>query len=69
MAEPERTHLRTVEGPNGTAEIFEVQRGPNTDAAVGGDVVDYEVVFNQQTQKVAALGEASLIAEELAGGR
>jgi hypothetical protein len=69
MASEERTHLRTIEGPNGKAEIFEVMRGANEDATVGGDVVDYEVVFDNRSQRVRALGEASLVAEELAGGR
>jgi hypothetical protein len=69
MAAEERTHLRTIEGPNGKAEIFEILRSSNPDAAIGGEVVDYEIVFNNQSQRVRALGEASLVAEELAGGR
>jgi len=67
MAEAQRTHLRTIEGPKGKAEIFEILRSTNADATVGGEVVDYEIVFNNQSQTVRALGEASLVAEELAG--
>jgi len=67
MTEAQRTHLHTVEGPKGKAEIFEILQSTNDDATVGGEVVDYEIVFNNQSQRVRALGEASLVAEELAG--
>jgi hypothetical protein len=67
MAEATRTLLRTVEGPKGKAEIYEILEASNSDATVGGEVVNYEVMFNNETHSARALGEASIVAEELAG--
>jgi hypothetical protein len=67
MTEPTRTLLRTIEGPKGKAEIYEILQVSNSDVTVGGEVVDYEVVFNNEAHKARALGEASIVAEELAG--
>ncbi|HTE84749.1 MAG TPA: hypothetical protein VK821_08445 [Dehalococcoidia bacterium] len=67
MVEPTRTLLRTIEGPKGKAEIYEILQASNTDATIGGEVVDYEVIFNNEAHPARALGEASLVAEELAG--
>jgi hypothetical protein len=67
MAEATRTLLHTVDGPNGRAEIYEILEESNDDATVGGEVVNYEVIFNNQAHRARALGEASIVAEELAG--
>lgn len=69
MAEATRTSLRTIEGLKGKAQIFEVLQNSNNEATVGGEVVDYEVVFNDEAHRVRALGEASLVAEDLVAGR
>jgi hypothetical protein len=66
MNEPTRTLLRTVEGPKGKAEIYEVLQA-NSDITVGGEVVNYEVLFSGEVHPARALGEASIVAEELAG--
>ena len=67
MAEPTRTLLRTIEGPKGKADIYEILQASSSVDTVGGEVVDYEVIFNNETHKARALGEASIVAEELAG--
>ena len=67
MADSTRTLLRTIDGPKGKAEIYEILEASNNDATVGGEVVNYEVIFNDQAHKARALGEASIVAEELAG--
>jgi hypothetical protein len=67
MPEATRTLLRTIEGPKGKAEVYEILEASNSDATIGGEVVNYEVRFNNETRSARALGEASLVAEELAG--
>jgi hypothetical protein len=70
MEESNRIFRRTFEGPKGKADLFEVNQTAGDEDAVGGvagESVYYEVVFNNQTQKVAAIGEAMLVAEELVG--
>jgi hypothetical protein len=67
LATPTRTLLRTVDGPKGKAEIFELMQESGNGNSTGEEIVEYEVVCNQQTHKVRALGEASIVAEELAG--
>lgn len=71
MGEPNRIFRRSFEGPKGKADLFEVNQTTSDEEAVGGvagDTVYYEVVFNNQTHKVAAIGEATLVAQELVGG-
>ena len=71
MSEPNRIFRRSFEGPKGKADLFEVNQTTSDEEAVGGvagDTVYYEVVFNNQTQMVAAIGEAALVAEELVRG-
>jgi hypothetical protein len=67
MAIPTRTLLRTVEGPKGKAAIYEVMQESDNASPVAEESVEYEVVCNEQTHMVRALGEASIVAEELAG--
>jgi hypothetical protein len=67
MTEATRTLLRTIDGPRGKAEIYEILEASNSDVTVGGEVVNYEVLFNNEKHPARALGEASLVAEELTG--
>jgi hypothetical protein len=63
----EETVLTTVEGPNGTAEIIEVIKPSPKEMALEGQLVEYQVRFKGQTQTFLALGEAYVVAGELAG--
>ncbi len=54
-----RTLLTTVEGPNGTAELFE--------ANDGGPQPSYEVVCGGETHTFKSMGEAYITAGELVG--
>ena len=56
---PSRTLLTTVEGPKGTAELYE-----STD---GSPQPSYEVVCGGQTQTFKSMGEAYITAGELVG--
>jgi hypothetical protein len=47
-----------VNGPNGRAEVLEVQVDRN---------VEYEVVFNDQRERFKSMGEAYITAKEKAG--
>lgn len=60
---PETTLLTTIEGPKGKAEIFEVVQPVES----GGQRFEYEVRYNKETQVCKALGEAYIVAGELAG--
>lgn len=55
--------ITTVEGPRGTADIFEVTL-PNTGQTIE---VEYAVVFGAQRHAFPSLGEAHLLANELVG--
>ncbi|MEE8519421.1 MAG: hypothetical protein V3S98_09885 [Dehalococcoidia bacterium] len=66
MAE-ERTHITTIEGPKGKAEVYEVSTGPSTTATSGVETTTYEIVCGSTTENVPTLGEASIIAHELSG--
>ena len=55
--------ITTVEGPRGTADIFEVVL-PNTGKTIE---VEYAVVFGQERKGFPSLGEAHLLANELTG--
>jgi hypothetical protein len=71
VTEPNRIFRRSFEGPQGKADLFEVNQTTSDEEAVGGvagETVYYEVVFNNQTQTIAAIGEATLVAEELVRG-
>ena len=58
---PERTRVEVVEGPNGTAEIFE--------DFVSNQAMQYTVLFNGQTETFMSLGEAYIEAGLKAGRR
>ena len=55
--------IEAFEGPNGRAEVFEVV---GKDAS-GVERVEYEIVFGEQRRVVLSMGEASVLASELAG--
>ena len=55
--------IATVEGPRGTAEIFEVEV-PDTGQTIE---VEYAVVFQGQRHGFPSMGEAHLLANELVG--
>ncbi len=59
----------SVEGPKGTAEIYEVSEGehPGGMTSVRPDSVWYEVRFQGQKQKFWQEGEAAAAAHEFAG--
>jgi hypothetical protein len=63
MAENSRMFIEAFEGPKGRSEVFEVL---GKDAS-GIELVTYEVNFNGQLQHVQSMGEASILASELAG--
>ena len=58
---PERTRVEVVEGPNGTAEIFEDFES--------NQAMQYTVLFNGQTETFMSLGEAYIEAGLKAGRR
>jgi hypothetical protein len=55
--------IATVEGPKGTAEIFEIEV-PDTGQTIE---VQYAVVFQGQRHPFPSMGEAHLLANELVG--
>ena len=57
----ERTRVEVVEGPNGTAEIFEDFES--------NQAMQYTVLFNGQTETFMSLGEAYIEAGLKAGRR
>ena len=60
--------ITTIEGPLGTAEVYEVSEGGTATSATSGVMSSmYEVVMGKETQTVMTLGEASIVAHELAG--
>jgi hypothetical protein len=59
---PDESPLAEVEGPRGTAEIFEVPR--SSDRRIE---VDYAVVFGSERVVVPSLGEAHILANQLTG--
>jgi hypothetical protein len=58
--------LTEVEGPHGTVEIFEVTLPGNTSAQQVLEV-EYAVVFDGERKSVPSMGEAHLLANQLAG--
>lgn len=54
--------LTEIEGPNGTAEIFEVTK-PNQRTIE----VEYVVVFGAERKALASMGEAHIAANEMVG--
>ncbi len=63
---PEEILITEVEGPKGTAEIFEVTLGDATKADHVLEV-EYAVVFAEARTGVPSLGEAHLLANQLTG--
>ena len=63
----DRSLITTIEGPKGSADVYEVSEGPSTTATSGVDTTVYEVVCGSERQTVPTLGEASIIAHELSG--
>ena len=63
---PEEVLITEVEGPKGTAEIFEVTLGDVTKADQVLEV-EYAVVFGNERTGVPSLGEAHLLANQLTG--
>lgn len=59
----ETSLVTTVEGPKGKAEIYEIVQPVES----GGQRFEYEVRYNGETQTCKALGEAYIVAGELAG--
>ena len=57
----EKTKIEVVEGPNGSAEIFEEFRS--------NQAMQYSVVFEGQTETYRSLGEAYIEAGVKAGKR
>jgi hypothetical protein len=63
---PEEVLITEIEGPKGTAEIFEVTLGDITKADQVVEV-EYAVVFANERRGVPSLGEAHLLANQLTG--
>ena len=63
----ERALLTVIEGPKGKAEVYELSEGPTTTVTSGVTTTTYEVVCGSERQTMLTLGEASIVAHELAG--
>jgi len=59
----ERLFIEGFEGKNGRSEVYEVI---GIDAS-GIEQVQYEVLFKEERKLVPSMGEASVLASELAG--
>lgn len=57
--------VTTYEGPNGEAEVYEVNE-PSPDRPQI-ERIRYEVVFNGESQYLSTMGEASVVAGSLTG--
>jgi hypothetical protein len=62
MVQAREDLLAEIEGPNGTAVIYEL-----TLPGASLIEVEYKVVFNGQETKFPSMGEAHLLANELVG--
>ena len=58
-----RLFIEGFDGKNGRSEVYEVI----TIEASGIENVQYEVLFNDRRELVPSMGEASVLASELAG--
>ena len=63
MTADNRMFIEGFDGPKGRAEVYEIL-GKD---ATGIEQVTYEIRFNEQTQHVQSMGEASILAADLAG--
>jgi hypothetical protein len=64
MTTDNRMFIEAFEGPKGRSEVYEIV-GKD---ATGIEQVTYEITFNGQLQqKVESMGEASILAADLAG--
>ena len=63
MTTDNRMFIEAFEGPKGRSEVFEIV-GKD---ATGIEQVTYEITFNGQQQHVQSMGEASILAADLAG--
>jgi len=64
MTTDNRMFIEAFEGPKGRSEVHEIV-GKD---ATGIEQVTYEITFNGQSQqKVESMGEASILAADLAG--
>ena len=64
MTADNRMFIEAFEGPKGRSEVFEIV-GKD---ATGIEQVTYEITFNGQSQQsVESMGEASILAADLAG--
>ena len=65
----DRELITIIEGSKGKAEVYEVPEGPGGGTITSGVASStYEVVCGSERQsKIMTLGEASIIAHELAG--
>ena len=63
----DKSLVAVIEGPKGKAEVFEVNGEPVGTATSGTLHTMYEVVHGGKAQSVMTLGEASIVAHELAG--
>jgi hypothetical protein len=59
----DKLFIEEFEGANGRAEVFEVLGRD----ALGVETVVYEILFKDQRHEVPTMGEASVLASELAG--
>ncbi len=63
MTQDNKMFIEAFDGKNGRAEVFEVV---GKDAR-GIEQVTYQVLFNEQRHEVPSMGEASILASDLAG--
>ena len=63
----ERTLVTTIEGPKGSASVYEVTEGSTGTATSGVATSVYEIVCGSAKETVPTLGEGSIIAHELSG--
>ena len=63
----ERTLITAIEGPKGTAEVWELSEEQTGTVTSGVASSTYEIVCGDQKETTLTLGEASIVAHEFAG--
>jgi len=64
----ERQFIEAFEGPNGKAEVFEIVSAPATGpGGLAVEKVEYEILFKGERHTALSMGEASILASDLAG--
>ena len=62
-----RTLITAIEGPKGKAEVWEIEEETTGTVTSGVASSTYEIVCGSSKETTLTLGEASIVAHELAG--